>query len=66
MKLPLFFDAFDGYPTTIDTGSPVYKCQCEDYFKRDTATCNDCSTTPNHAYIDMNTGEIVVYTRPSA
>jgi hypothetical protein len=48
--LPLFFDLTDGFMTSIDTGSPMYKCFCGFYWDT-TDLCKDCDTFPKRAYM---------------
>ena len=58
--IPLFFDFSDGYPTSIDTGHPIYQCGCYHpngvVFCETSKLCKDCDTFPKKVYMDLVSG----------
>jgi hypothetical protein len=62
--IPLFFDPTDGLPTSIDTGKPVYQCECYltsgAMFCETLELCKKCDTLPKRVYMDLSSGALAV------
>jgi hypothetical protein len=58
--VPLFFDLSDGFPTSIDTGQPMYQCECQNIFRSTTVFCIDCEHLPKRVHMDLDSGMLVL------
>lgn len=67
-ELPLFVDPTDGFMTTVDTGKPIYACDCceEMIFEDSVVPCTECSKIVCRVVLALGTGKLILVNVPSA